>query len=223
MKSLFLALSTVCAATALVHADSAQNNQQAAPTPYIEYNNRMAVFTPWHVTYERTKVDAFYAGLEAWATPALFHHHNRIIAEGEFRLGYNYFWNGRDHFTPFAGIGYFKETNERWCWWQKHHHIHGSTKAGVLYGTIGVLYDHEFTDVFNLGFNVKGLVGGPVSHRHHHWGSPVFGIDVAVPFTFRFGYKKHWDVRIEPFDIYLHGSKHHENYFGGRSTIGYRF
>lgn len=200
-------------ANAALQADSAE---QQAPTPFIEYHNRMAVFSISHLAYERIKTNAFYAGIEGWAA-AVVNHDERLIAEGEFRLGYNFFWNGRDHFTPIVGTGFFKDFQKT------HQDGHRKLKPGVCYGTIGFLYDHEFTDVFNLGLNIKGILGGPVSRKHFDWGSPVVGFDVSLPITFRFGHKRHWDARTELFDIYLHGSEASSNYVGFRSTIGYRF
>ncbi len=199
-----LALSTLVSATVALQADSAPETEKT--TPFIEYHNRMAVFSISHLAYERIKTNALYVGIEGWAAAAI-NRDDKLIGEGEFRMGYNYFWNGRDHFTPVVGGGFFK----------------GHVKPGIAYGTLGFLYDHEFTDVFNLGLNAKGILGGPVSKKHFDWGSPVVGIDTSLPITFRFGHKRHWDARIEPFNIYLHGSKASANYIGFRSTIGYRF
>jgi hypothetical protein len=215
MKSrhFILALSVLSSATALSYADAAPQNQKQEVNPFIEYNNRMAVLDPSHVTYERTKNNAFYVGVEGWCVPAV-NHDFHWITEGELRMGYNYFRNGRDHFTPFIGAGYFRDLHK------KHHH----TRRGLVYGTLGLLYDHEFTETVNLGLNIKGLIGGVVGSGHNEWGgNPVGGIDVAVPLTFRFGYKRHWDFRLEPFNIYLHGDDSGRDYFGFRSTVGYRF
>lgn len=246
-------LPTMLALTSLVSADEvAQNNTQsqsknsqmnngqmnngqqmqaqpAAQPQYMEYHNRIAVFTPWHQAYERIQTDAFYVGFEWWAVPAISsktkHGHDELIMESELRMGYNYFYNGVDHVTPFVGVGYFKDLRKEhgWFWDDKHHRHHEGQKAGIVYGVFGFLYDHEFNSVFTMGVNLKGIIGGPVNHKHHHWGSVVGGVDVSVPITFRFGPKRHWDIRLEPFDIYLHGSELSRNYFGGRSTIGYRF
>jgi len=211
MKHL-LALAAVFGAHAAMHADAVPKEQST--TPFIEYHNRMAVFSINHLVYERIKTDAFYAGVEGWAvnTFDLFSN-SHFVAEGEVRFGYNFFWNGRDHFTPIVGGGFFKDFEKR------HEHGHRYMRPGICYATLGFLYDHEFTSVFNLGLNVKGICGGAVSKRHSNWGNPVLGVDVSLPITFRFGHKRHWDARLEPFDIYLHS--HH--YIGGRSTVGYRF
>lgn len=214
---LIMTLSTALAMNAALHADSPQKKAANEP-PFNEYHNRIAVFESCHLTYERTRTDAIYVGLEGWCVPVVtkHHSHHQNLVEGEFRMGYNFFWNGRDHFTPVAGVGYIQQFH------RKHWNLH-KERPGVVYATLGFIYDHEFTKTFNLGLNLKGLLGGPVSERHHSWGSPVIGIDISLPITFRFGYKRRWDLRIEPFDIYLHGSDHSNNYFGGRSTIGFRF
>lgn len=194
---------------------------EVEPQPcYYEYHNRISVFLPWHQAYERIEVDAFYAGVETWALATFStDHRDKIAALGEIevRFGYNYFYNGKDHVTPFVGVGVIKDfTREHWFGKRRE-------KSAVVYGVFGILYDHEFNSVFNLGFHFKGLIGGPVDTDSPNWGSPVGGIDVSLPITFRFGNKRHWDIRIEPFDIYLRGRWISRNYFGGRSTIGYRF
>lgn len=215
MKYLHL-ITTLCTAFAIntaLQADVAQTEPTSA-TPFIEYHNRIAVFSTCHVTYERIETDALYTGVEGWLAPVT--KHDQVLVEGEFRMGYNFFWNGRDHFTPLAGVGYIQQFHQKHWDLNKH-------KPGIVYGTIGFIYDHEFTKTFNLGLNLKGMLGGPVSEKRYNWGSPVIGIDVSLPVTFRFGYKRHWDLRLEPFNIYLQGTHHSSNYFGGRSTIGYRF
>ena len=210
----FRLITALCAFTVVSSALHADITTTATPTPFIEYRNRIAVFDLSHITYERTKTNSLYAGAEVWLLPVT--RNNQLLGEGEFRMGYNFFWNGKDHFTPIAGIGYLQEFHKR------HHCLH-KHKPGIVYGTFGFLYDHEFTKTFNLGFNVKGLLGGPVSERRFDWGSTVAGIDVSLPITFRFGHKRRWDFRLEPFNIFLQGTHHSANYFGGRSTIGLRF
>jgi hypothetical protein len=188
-------------------------------TPFIEYNNRMVVFAPLYQSYERTKPNAFYWGLIGYVTNTINEKGSEeTFIQADFRLGYNYFCNGRDHLTPYVGVGFIKAFF--------HHHF-ARHNPGVLFGELGFLYDHEFNRCFNLGINAKGLVGGAKgSHRWRErtWGhGAVFGFDVGVPFTFRFGRNRHWDFRLEPFNVYLHGSKHHHNYFGFRNAFAYRF
>jgi hypothetical protein len=208
----FSILSLLIGVSSAVHADSAATSQQ--PTPFIEYHNRMTAFSITHLTYERIKTDALYVGVETWLVAPL-NNNAHLLYEGEFRMGYNFFWNGRDHFTPIAGVGFLKDFKE--------HHHHGHTKPGIVYGTLGFLYDHEFSSVVNLGFNLKGLFGGAVSSKHFDWGNPVIGLDASLPLTFRFGNKRHWDFRLEPFNLLLCGNHRSQNYVGFRSTLGYRF
>lgn len=242
MKNIYL-LTTLL--TAAVFADSGEEiaaanphyqEQQAESTPFIEYHNRMAVFGPFHQVYERIKPDAFYAGLEAWYLPVwnttndIHRDRTNALGEAEFRLGYNFFYNGRDHLTPFIGVGAIRDVSslrfEENVYYNgeiysRHHHDERMKTIG--YGVIGFLYDHEFNRCVCLGSNLKFLVGGASSGKYHSWGNPVVGFDLSVPLTFRCGYKRHWDFRIEPFDIYLNGRTTSFNYFGFRSTIGYRF
>lgn len=181
----------------------------------FQYHNRIAVFFPNHQTYERIKNNALYGGVEAFYVPVLNKDHDNMLLDAEVRMGYNFFLNGKDHITPFGGIGYVQD-----FFHQDHRTVH---RPGVVYGTAGFLYMHEFRSFFELGLNAKFILGGPISHNHRHWGSPVVGMDAALPITFRFGHHKHWDFRIEPFDMFLRGSRLFQNYFGFRSTVGYRF
>lgn len=187
------------------------NSVAKTATPYIEYHNRMAVFTPFHQVYERIETDAFYAGVEAWIVPIIGGDFSKALFEAELRFGYNLFYNSRDHLTPFAGIGSLINTYEK------------QSSLGMGYGVLGFLYDHEFNSIFNLGINVKGMIGGGSARKHHAWGNPIIGCDVALPITFRFGHKRHWDYRIELFNIYLHGAHASHDVFGFRNTVGYRF
>ena len=200
----------------------AKPTKPARSTPFIEYHNRMAVFFPLHQAYERIKPNDLYVGVEAFFTLIFGTKHIGYVAEGEFRMGYNFFWNNRDHFRPIAGIGALSTEDTG----RRHHGHRHDWKPGILYGTLGFLYDHEFNSVVNLGVNLKGIIGGTPHKRRHRrgWGSgAVGGFDVAVPLTFRFGRNRHWDFRIEPFNLFLAGSKVVHDVFGFRNTIGYRF
>jgi len=229
-------------AIANIYADSltpalsdteAKKDPQA--TPYYPYSNRVALFNPFHQTYERIKSDAFYVGIEAWLTLVVLEGNYELnffpvglIGEAELRMGYNYLFGAKDHFTPFLGAGIFNDWTK-----EKHHEIEinsgiahytiykKSRLPPVVYGTFGFLYNHEFTNYFTLGLHLKGLIGAPTQNKH--WGSPVIGADIALPLTFRFGPSRHWDFRMEPFNIYLHGQNVHRDYLGFRNTLGYRF
>jgi len=189
---------------------------QAKKTPFIEYDNRI-LFLPNHLGYERIKPNAVYAGIESYLLPT-FGEENKYkctLLDVEFRLGYNFFFRGKDHLTPIAGIGY---TQNIW-----NHHDRKTKKPGILYGLAGFLYLHEFSSKFNLGLNGKFLIGGSLNNRRPNWGSPVMGMDIAIPIIFRLGNCRNWDLCIEPFTMYLHGSHAQEWFGGGRSSLAYRF
>lgn len=201
---------------ALGHADQTASegeepvNQKKEPR-FIEYHNRVNLFTPGHQIYERIKPDALYVGVERFKINLWNQGRKNELTDFELRIGYNHFYNGRDHLTSFSGMGYLEDNRPR-------HH-----KPAILYWTTGFLYDHEFNSIFNLGCNMKVLFGGPLGEKHDLWGSFVFASYISVPITFRFGYKRHWDFRIEPFNLALHGTNMRQDYLGGLSTLGYRF
>jgi hypothetical protein len=241
MKKIYLSLALLATSSAfaeeelIVSAQSEKAEAKAMAEPHFyEYNNRMAVFNPFHQVYERTKPHAYYVGVEAWLTYTWSSQHYAegsafLLGEAELRMGYNFFYNGRDHVTPFAGVGVVKD-------FKSEHHtnfaiVNGELftrrvsvhKPAVVYGVFGFLYDHEFNDFFTIGSNFKFLIGGSPTKRRVNWGSPVTGVDISIPITFRFGHQRHWDFRLEPFDLYLHGQNFSRNYLGFRSTVGYRF
>ncbi len=219
--------STLLATLLLPFLGMAEEAEHKNKTPFIEYHNRMMVFSGLHQCYERIKPNALYAGVDSWVLPVV---EDTWVVEGEFRMGYNFFYNGRDHFTPLAGVGYVQDLEETTR--KSYMLVNGQwieidsskeRKPGIVYGTMGFLYDHEFNTVFNLGLRAKGLIGGPVDTDHFNWGSPVVGCDISLPITFRFGRHRHWDYRIEPFDLFLAGQNASRNYFGFRGGVAYRF
>lgn len=235
MKNINLLLTLpLVALSQLLHADATEPTTgflKKEKSPYIQYHNRMAVFGPLHQAYERIKNDDVYIGVEGWLVPTYRGGKHKAISEFEVRGGYNFFYYGRDHVSPFIGLGVFKDFSE------KHTHeyviVNNSlvdsghkkrSNPAVVYTTVGFLYNHEFNSIFNLGFNLKALLGGSVHNKKKEsLGNTVGGFDASLPITFRFGHKRHWDYRLEPFDLFLAGNKHSENFFGFRSTLGYRF
>jgi hypothetical protein len=159
--------------------------------------------------YERIKPESLYFGIDMWYVltfgPIPF---ERTIGEAEVRLGYNLFFNDEDRLTPIVGMGCLKDF--------VHHQ-----KQGLMYGTVGVLYEHRFSNLFDLGVNLKVLGGGDVGRSR--WGSPVWGYDISTPFTFHFGENRNWDFRLEPFYIQMFGHRNTHNFGGSRSAFGYRF
>lgn len=203
-------------------------------TPFTEYHNRMIIFSPFYAGYERIKPESLYWGLLGYLTSTIHQHGNHhIFFQTEARIGHHYFNNGTDHLIPFAGIGYlntFIQTKHHrtFIFDQPFRNLHAHARqSGVLFAEAGMLYDHEFNKTFNLGVNGKLIVGsavGPGHERARYFGhGAVAGFDLGLPLTFRFGGGRHWDFRVEPFDVYLQGTKHRHNYFGFRSAFAYRF
>lgn len=226
----YLALSLVIVST--VFGARCETPVESCEPCFYEYDNRFG-FSPLNLSYERIKTDALYVGVEAWATYVLSNdrgHSNRLLGNAEVRIGHNYFYNKRDHVTPFLGAGIIKDFCKEWTETQfffagvfQFRERHYYQKSPVVYGVFGLLYDHEFNSIFNLGLNFKGMIGGGVGHNHRNWGSTVAGIEVGLPITFRFGSHRHWDFRLEPLYIFLNSSRFSRSYFGGLCTFGYRF
>jgi hypothetical protein len=198
-----------------MQSQSKDNQENAMQTPYIEYNNRMTVFDPGWISYERTKNDSLYWGLMENISPAIGRKKHRWLLEAEGRIGWNLFYDMKMHVTPYVGVLYLNDFRGTRCF--------RTSRDGVLAGEIGLLFDYEFGSVFNLGINAKGFVGGSLND-HPVWGKGVAGGgEIGIPFTFRFGGSRHWDLRIEPFDLYIRGKKHGHNYACIRAAFGYRF
>lgn len=231
-------VSMVCAEEALKTEDMSLPpvlaDKTSSPGSY-QYGNRMVVFHIFRLNYERIKPNALYVGADAWFTwamrsPSSDYHTNNIgfIGEAEFRLGYNFLFNGKNHLTPLIGTGVFKDCgpslHKKKVTRTNYRYNRSFPIKTLVYGTFGFLYDHEFNSIFNLGLNLKAIVGGDIGGaRWRRWGNPVLGFDVTLPITFRFGRERHWDFRFEPFDIFLNGRRFDMNYFGFRTAFGYRF
>jgi hypothetical protein len=195
----------VAAAVQPVHAQV--ESQPVAP----QYKNRFG-FNFDRLVYERTDANCMYFGLDVWASAIFSHNRNRhlgALAEAEVRGGYNFFYNGRDHLAPIAGVGYMYNNVGRF------HH------AKFAYATAGLLYSHEFNSVFGWGLNLKGLAGQQLANAEAK--KFAWGIDLSMPIIFRFAHYRHWDVTLEPFYLYMESHHKHQGVLGGRGTIGYRF
>lgn len=140
------------------------------------FHNRISVLDPFHLIYERLKKDSIYVGIDSWACYAFssdnttintFVSNNKPIGELELRLGYNFLFNQKDHFVPIIGLGIFKDWNhETYQIWKIKYESENLDE--IIYGTFGFLYNHDFNRLFNLGFNIKGIIGGPISDKQ--WG-----------------------------------------------------
>jgi hypothetical protein len=203
MKKCVLSLTSILS-FASVFAD-----QQSAQEPIIPYAHRINFEIP-RFGYEHIKPDAIYVAAECWYLWGFdTHQFSLILGEAEGRIGYNFLLNPSNTLTPFAGVGYFKSFEH-------------TKRQEIGFSSLGLRYEHVFGRTFNLGLNLEGMLGYSLHHRSS-WGDPIWGVDVGVPFTWRFARKKNWDIRIEPFFTGWFGQER-EGLFGGlRSAIGYRF
>lgn len=174
-----------------------------------QYDNRIGVGIG-RLVYERTKNDAMYLGLDAWSVWIWNRdHHFETLSEIEARIGYNLFYNGRDHFTPLFGAGYIAT------------HRIAFHRGKFAYVTAGFKYSHEFNSVFGLGFNLKGMTGQQLANsapKKFAW-----GVDLSIPVIFRFAHYRHWDITLEPGYVFLKSDRAHQGVFFGRGTLAYRF
>jgi hypothetical protein len=215
LSTLLLTLPTYAKQAELAMETSTQPSGTATTAPYFSYNNRMTVFDPFYMCYERTQVDALYWGLMEYVSPTIGPERHRWFLQSEVRMGWNFLYNERDHVTPYGGLVYMNDFGG-----SRHF---SDSKDGIIAVEVGFLYDHEFNSVFTLGVNAKGFLGGSIGN-HHEWGQGIAGgFDVGIPFTLRFGGSRHWDFRFEPFDVAVFGTHHTHNYPGLRSAFAYRF
>ncbi len=214
----FLCLATIGRADETIVEKVFKEEKIEKVSKFIQYNNRVMLFTPAHIGYERIKPNGMYVGVEAFQSPVFNKKYKKEFVDVELRLGHNSFYNGKDHFTPFIMLGGAGANHTR-----SFFNIDYQFKNwGTVYGGAGFLYTHECDSIFNIGVNAKLLLGGCVCQKDKKLGSPLVGMDVAVPFTFRFGNHKHWDFRLEPFFFGLKGQGS-VGYLGWRNSLGYRF
>ncbi len=199
----------VAAANAPKKAMPAQKGMEQPVAP--QYDNRFG-FSFDRLVFDHNKADCIYFGLDAWV-PYFFSNtrndHYGHLYEGEARIGYNLFYNGCDHVTPLAGAGY------------QYNNVGVFHKAKFAYATAGGRYYHEFNSVFGWGFFLKGLAGQQIGGKEAK--KFAWGVDLSMPFVFRFARARHWDITLEPFYLYMESNHKHQAVFGGRGTIGYQF
>lgn len=176
-----------------------------------QYDNRFG-FSFDRLVFDHNKADCMYFGLDAWM-PYFFSHsrngHYGSLYEAEVRMGYNLFYNGCDHVTPLVGAGY------------QFNNVGDFHDAKFAYATAGLRYYHEFNSVFGWGLFLKGIAG-------HQFGGKeakkfAWGVDLSMPFVFRFTKSRRWDITLEPFYLYMESNHKTQGIFGGRGTFGYQF
>lgn len=213
MKRLFIV--GLLALMSLAYGD-AKKPEQVKPATGTEpvspqYNNRFG-FSFDRVVFDHNKANCIYFGADFWM-PYFFSHSRNSrfgsLYEGEFRIGYNFFLDGCDHFTPLVGAGYL------------YFNLGDFHKAKFAYTTAGLRYYHEFNTVFGWGLYLKGLAGHQLSGTEAK--KFAWGVDLSMPFVFRFGKMRHWDLTLEPFYLYMESNHKTQAAFGGRGTFGYQF
>jgi hypothetical protein len=196
----------------------AQESQAQSKAPY--YSNRLNLFEG----YERLKPDDVYGAIIAWASPNFIKDKDHLIVNAEFRVGYNFLCSDQNTLVSlFVGAGYldnFRKAHEH-----NRHYLRKIQEHSLrlAYGSYGVLVDHQFTPLFSMGLNVKGILGkGEIGSRYHN-NAFTAGGDFGLPITFRFAPTRAWDLRFEPFYMVLNSKQDTTNYLGLRLFIGYRF
>ncbi|MGR3973798.1 MAG: hypothetical protein QRY72_04445 [Candidatus Rhabdochlamydia sp.] len=195
----------------------------ATPPPAApQYEHRIGIGAG-RMLYERTQNEDIYLGADVFATrllarvshPGKFHLHihrypsKTSLVDAEVRLGYNFLREGRDHFTPFGGVGFMKAN------------IGVFQHAKFAYTAVGFKYLHELNSVFGWGFNIKGFAGQQISNQEAK--KMGFGAEVTLPLCFRFARQRHWDVTVEPYYFYLESHHQHANTLGSKLTLAHRF
>lgn len=192
---------------------------QQMKTSDVNYNNRIMFFEG----YERTEDNSVYFGLVAWISPNYLSHSDAWIFEGEARLGYNHAFNKKTKLTAYAGGGYLddiKRSHQHHRSYLRHLKEH-SLEFG--YGAIGVNISHMFDHLFGVGLNVKGMYGKGTIGSVYHDNEWAGGMDIGVPLIFKFGGHRRFDIRFEPFYMFLKSSQDETNYLGNRLFVGVGF
>ncbi|MGH2612343.1 MAG: hypothetical protein ACRDFB_04770 [Rhabdochlamydiaceae bacterium] len=176
-----------------------------------QYDDRFG-FSFDRLVFDHNKANCVYFGLDVWM-PYFFSNnrngHYGHLYEGEIRLGYNLFYNGCDHISPLFGVGY------------QYNNVGVFHNAKFAYTAAGFRYYHEFNTVFGWGLYLKGLAGQQLGEKEAK--KFAWGVDLSMPFVFRFARARHWDITLEPFYLYMESHHKHQAVFGGRGTLGYQF
>lgn len=201
----------------LLAASSLLANEEGAKLP--SFDNRIMFFEG----YERIKDDALYFAILGWISPNYLSQSDAWIVEGEARIGYNFAFKNRTTLTPFIGGGYLddiKKSHRHERRFLRHLKEHTLEYGFVSYG---LNIAHMFNNLFGLGLNIKGMTGkGTIGSFIHNneWAS---GFDLGLPFSFSFGHLRRYDVRFEPFYIFLKSKNDESSYLGNRLFVGVKF
>ncbi|MGR3912056.1 MAG: hypothetical protein QRY71_01930 [Candidatus Rhabdochlamydia sp.] len=201
----------------------------SSPPPIApQYEHKVGV-GDGRILYERTKNEDVYFSTDVFATrfiarinhPHGLHVHvhrypsKTSFLDAEVKLGYNFLRDGKDHFTPFGGVGFMNANMGVF----KH--------AKFAYASTGFKYLHELNSVFGWGFNLKGFVGQQIAKKKDSKKLEAkkvgFGADMGIPLCFRFAKNRHWDITVEPYYLYLESNHEHASSVGSKLTLAHRF
>jgi hypothetical protein len=183
------------------------------------FDNRILFFEG----YERIKDDALYFALLAWISPNYLSKSDAWLVEGEARLGYNFAFKNHTTLTPYIGGGYLddlKKSHRHERRFLRHLKEH-TLEYG--FGSFGLCVMHSFNDLFGLGFNAKGMVGKGTIGSFVHNNQWTYGFDLGLPLSFSFGHMRRYDIRYEPFYIFLKSKHDESSYLGNRLFVGVKF
>lgn len=180
------------------------------------------VFTGLRIGHDFVKPDAFYSGSEGlvaggktfvkvWSNLNNYKYHrirgdsSNFIANLEQRFGYTFErLSNKTTLSPFFGVGlyYFKN-----C----------ILSADWFYAATGLRCNHDFTDNFNLGLNLKTMYKFAGDDRN------VWGVQIDLPFRWYLGSSKKGDVQLEPYYLNLDVRSREGGLYGVRLLVGYNF
>jgi len=179
--------------------------------------------------YEYLKPKAFYVGVDLLSAgsnkgfdgeSAEYYCQNSSNAgfgNFEIRLGYAF---ARENLilTPFLGVGGYALGNNGPCF-----HFHES----MVYYAAGMRSVVELNHFFNLGLNWKIFRIDDAERkieyllREYAEFDNTWGCEIGVPFIWRLGSSKRWDIQLEPYFLKLAFSEL-QNIYGTRLLFGYR-
>lgn len=183
-----------CAAAEDPHSPLDRSLEQkiikSSQIPDFSYDHRFSFgfgrleFESGGVLYERVKIDAMYVGI---GMADFFSHDPAFEAMG----GYNFRLSLKDRLTPVAGISYLS--------------------GDVILPLVGVLYEHQASQLFRVGVNIKSLI------------SKDFIYTAGIPLIFSFGPDKHWEAEFQPYLV--HQGRLHLGFAstGLQCCLAYRF
>jgi hypothetical protein len=195
-----------------------------AEGPFDEVSNK-GFFGGVKLGYDYTKPSAFYFGADALLSlgnttssetspdyPDGFSERLRIsLCNLEARYGYTFGSPfSKSSLSPFIGLGGYRSRLSRF----KH-------TQNWIYNAVGLRVNQQFLKNFDVGFNLKASYAIDSNFSHFASQTKRWGYEVAVPFTWRVGSTKKWDVQFQPYVSKIPLLK--GNFIGSRFIAGYSF